>query len=302
MRETGIAGTPREAGALDVLGSARRGRQRSPLARFVRNRAAGVGAAIILLIVLTALLAPVIAPDDPYHQDLAASLQGPSAGHLFGTDSLGRDVLSRVLYGGRITIPMGVAAVAIALILGVPVGLFSGYRLGWTDTLAMRLTDILLAFPSLLLAMAIMAALGVHLWTVSVAIAVTSIPLYVRLVRGEVMRLRGREFVDAARCVGVNDRTIVFRHILPNALSPIIIQASLNAALAILSVSALSFIGLGAQPPSAEWGAMLADGRSVMQVAWNVTTFPGIAIVLVVLGFNLLGDGLRDAYDPRSRR
>ncbi|HVB28108.1 MAG TPA: ABC transporter permease, partial [Mycobacteriales bacterium] len=255
-----------------------------------------------LLIVLAALLAPLVAPEDPYHQDLAASLQGPSAHHLFGTDSLGRDVLSRVLYGGRITIPMGIAAVAIAMLVGIPVGLFSGYRLGWTDAIAMRLTDILLAFPSLLLAMAIMAALGVHLWTVSVAIAVTSIPLYVRLVRGEVMRLRGREFVDAARCVGVNDPRIVFRHILPNALSPVIIQASLNAALAILSVSALSFIGLGAQPPSAEWGAMLADGRSVMQVAWNVTTFPGIAIVLVVLGFNLLGDGLRDAYDPRSRR
>lgn len=297
-----MAGAARSQAALDVLRGARRGRERGPLGRFVRNRAAGVGAAVILLIVLAAILAPWIAPDDPYAQDLAASLQGPSAAHWFGTDSLGRDVLSRVLYGGRITIPIGVAAVAIALVVGVPFGLVSGYRLGLTDAVIMRLTDILLAFPSLLLAMAIMAALGVQLWTVSVAIAVTSIPLYVRLVRGEVLRLRDREFVYAARCVGVDDQTIIFRHILPNALSPIIIQASLNAALAILSVSALSFIGLGAQPPSAEWGAMLADGRSVMQVAWNVTTFPGIAVVLVVLGFNLLGDGLRDAYDPRSRR
>jgi ABC-type dipeptide/oligopeptide/nickel transport system permease subunit len=277
-------------------------RGRGPLKRLLRNRAAGVGAVIILIIVLAAILAPLIVPNDPYAQDLGASLQGPSASHLFGTDSLGRDVLSRVIYGGRITIPVSMAAVIIALLIGVPVGLASGYRLGWTDSIIMRLTDILLAFPSLLLAMAIMASLGVHLWTISVAIAVTSIPIYVRLVRGEVLRLRNREFVDAARCIGVDDRTIIFRHILPNGLSPIIIQASLNAALAILNVSALSFIGLGAQPPSAEWGAMLADGRSVMQVAWNVTTFPGIAIFLVVIAFNLVGDGLRDAYDPRSRR
>lgn len=289
------------ATTLKALSGARQSRQRGPLKRLLRNRVAGVGAVIILIIVLAAILAPLIAPNDPYHQDLGASLQGPSASHLFGTDSLGRDVLSRVIYGGRITIPVSMAAVIIALLIGVPVGLASGYRLGWTDSIIMRLMDILLAFPSLLLAMAIMASLGVHLWTISVAIAVTSIPIYVRLVRGEVLRLRDREFVDAARCIGVDDRTIIFRHILPNGLSPIIIQASLNAALAILNVSALSFIGLGAQPPSAEWGAMLADGRSVMQVAWNVTTFPGIAIFLVVIAFNLVGDGLRDAYDPRSR-
>jgi peptide/nickel transport system permease protein len=288
--------------AVQALSGARLGRERGPLARLLRNRAAGVGAVIILVIVLAAILAPFIAPHDPYGQDLAASLQGPSTAHWFGTDSLGRDVLSRVIYGGRITIPISMAAVLIALIIGVPVGLVSGYWLGVIDSIIMRLTDILLAFPSLLLAMAVMASLGVHLWTISVAIAVTSIPLYVRLVRGEVMRLRDREFVHAARCIGVNDRTILFRHILPNGLSPIIIQASLNAALAILNVSALSFIGLGAQPPSAEWGAMLADGRSVMQIAWNVTTFPGIAICLIVIAFNLVGDGLRDAYDPRSRR
>lgn len=294
--------TAPSATALQALSGARQTSGRGPLRRLLRNRAAGVGAVIILIIVLAAILAPLIAPDNPYKQDLAASLQGPSISHLFGTDSLGRDVLSRVIYGGRITIPVSMAAVIIALLIGVPVGLTSGYRRGWTDSIIMRLTDILLAFPSLLLAMAIMASLGVHLWTISVAIAVTSIPIYVRLVRGEVLRLRDREFVDAARCIGVDDWTIIFRHILPNGLSPIIIQASLNAALAILNVSALSFIGLGAQPPSAEWGAMLADGRSVMQVAWNVTTFPGIAIFLVVIAFNLVGDGLRDAYDPRSRR
>ena len=299
MSEARVASS---AAALQALTSGRQGRERGPLSRLLRNRAAGVGAVIILVIVLAAILAPLIAPHGPNQQDLAASLQGPSASHVFGTDSLGRDVLSRVIYGGRITIPVAMAAVLIAMLIGVPVGLISGYWLGLTDSFIMRLTDILLAFPSLLLAMAIMASLGVHLWTISVAIAVTSIPLYVRLVRGEVLRLRDREFVYAARCIGVDDRTIIFRHILPNGLSPIIIQSSLNAALAILNVSALSFIGLGAQPPSAEWGAMLADGRSVMQVAWNVTTFPGIAIFLVVIAFNLVGDGLRDAYDPRSRR
>jgi peptide/nickel transport system permease protein len=298
---SGVRTVPSDA-ALQAFGSGRLTRGRGPLKRLLRNRAAGVGAVIILVIVLAAILAPLIAPDDPYKQSLVDSLQGPSASHLFGTDSLGRDVLSRVIYGGRITIPVSMAAVIIALLIGVPIGLASGYWRGWTDTIIMRLTDILLAFPSLLLAMAIMASLGVHLWTISVAIAITSIPIYVRLVRGEVLRLRDREFVDAARCIGVDDRTIIFRHILPNGLSPIIIQASLNAALAILNVSALSFIGLGAQPPSAEWGAMLADGRSVMQVAWNVTTFPGIAIFLLVIAFNLVGDGLRDAYDPRSRR
>ncbi|HVX31133.1 MAG TPA: ABC transporter permease [Nitrolancea sp.] len=299
MSETQAAAT---TATPQVLSSVRQSRQRGPLKRLLRNRAAGIGAVIILIIVLAAILAPLIAPYDPYHQDLAASLQGPSASHLFGTDSLGRDVFSRVIYGGRITIPVSMAAVILAILIGVPVGLASGYRGGLSDSFIMRLMDILLAFPSLLLAMAIMASLGVHLWTISVAIAVTSIPIYVRLVRAEVLRLRNREFVDAARCIGVDDRTILFRHILPNGLSPIIIQASLNAALAILNVSALSFIGLGAQPPSAEWGAMLADGRSVMQVAWNVTTFPGIAIFLVVIAFNLVGDGLRDAYDPRSRR
>jgi peptide/nickel transport system permease protein len=296
------AQTARSKANPQALSGARQSRQRGPLKRLLRNRVAGIGAVIILIIVLAAILAPLIAPDDPYQQDLGASLQGPSASHLFGTDSLGRDVLSRVIYGGRITIPVSMAAVILALIIGVPVGLASGYRGGLSDSIIMRLMDILLAFPSLLLAMAIMASLGVHLWTISVAIAVTSIPIYVRLVRAEVLRLRDREFVDAARCIGVDDWTIIFRHILPNGLSPIIIQASLNAALAILNVSALSFIGLGAQPPSAEWGAMLADGRSVMQVAWNVTTFPGIAIFLVVIAFNLVGDGLRDAYDPRSRR
>ena len=281
---------------------ARRPRERGPLRRFLRNRAAGVGVAIVLLMVLAAVAAPVLAPYDPLRQNLMASLQGPSRAHPFGTDNLGRDVLSRVMYGGRITIPIAFFGVLIALVVGVPLGLLAGYYARLIDTVIMRLTDILLAFPSMLLAIAITSALGIALSTVSIAIAVFSTPVYVRLVRAEVLRLRDREFVTAARCSGASDRAILFKHILPNGLSPIIIQSTLNAALAVLTVSALSFIGLGAQPPTPEWGVMLADGRGFMQVAPNVTAFPGLAIFLVVLGFNLLGDGLRDAYDPRSRR
>lgn len=286
----------------NALVSVRQVRQRNPFQRFLRNRAAAFGAAIVLVMIAVALAAPLIAPDDPLHQDLIASLRGPSRTHWFGTDNLGRDVLSRVMYGGRITIPIALAGVLIALVIGVPLGLLSGFYTGIVDTVIMRLTDILLAFPSLLLAIAITGALGVSLSTISIAIAVFSIPVYVRLMRAEVLRLRDREYVTAARCIGAPDRTILFKHILPNGVSAIIIQSTLNAAIAIVTVSALSFIGLGAQPPTAEWGVMLADGRGYMQFAPGVTAFPGIAIFLVVLGFNLFGDGLRDAYDPRSRR
>ena len=294
-----VAQIPAAANASVVV---REGRERSRLQRFLRNRAAAVGATIVFLMVILALAAPVLAPYDPLRQDLIANLQGPSRAHWFGTDNLGRDVLSRVMYGGRITIPIALLGVLIALIVGIPLGLLSGYYTGVIDTIIMRLTDILLAFPSLLLAIAITGALGVALSTMSIAIAIFSIPVYVRLMRAEVLRLRDREFVTAARCIGALDRDILVRHILPNGLSAIIIQSTLNAALAIITVSALSFVGLGAQPPTPEWGVMLADGRGFMQVAPSVTAFPGIAIFLVVLGFNLLGDGLRDAYDPRSRR
>lgn len=284
-----------------ALARARRSGGRSPLQRFLRNRAAAIGGAIVLLMIAASVAAPVIAPHDPVAQNLMVTLQGPSRTYPFGTDNLGRDILSRVLYGGRITLPIAFLGVLMALVVGVPTGLLAGYRRGVVDALIMRLTDILLAFPSMLLAIAIMSALGVRLITVSIAIAVFSTPIYNRVVRAEVLRLREREFVLAARCLGARDRRILFKHILPNAMSPIIIQSTLNAALAIITVSALSFIGLGAQPPLAEWGVMLAEGRGFMQVAWHVTTFPGLAIFLVVLGFNLLGDGLRDAYDPQSR-
>lgn len=292
--EPGLAANP--------LTRARSTRERSPLQRFLRNRAAAVGGVLVLIMVLAAVFAPLLAPYDPAAQDLMASLTGPSAEHLFGTDNLGRDIFSRVLYGGRVTMPIAFVGVAVAIVIGVPVGLMAGYMGRFADTLIMRLTDILLAFPSMLLAIAITSALGIALTTISIAIALFSIPVYIRLVRSEVLRLREREFVTAAHCIGAPSSRIVFGHILPNSLSPIIVQSSLNAAIAIITVSALSFIGLGAQPPTAEWGVMLADGRGFMRIAPWVTAFPGIAIVIVVLGFNLLGDGLRDAYDPRSRR
>ncbi len=288
------------AGSALIL--ARKPQQRGPLRRFARNRTAALGAVLILMMGLAAILAPAITRDDPDDQDLIASLKGPSAEHWFGTDNLGRDIFSRVVYGGRVTLPVAFTGVVMALIFGVPAGLIAGYAGRAIDTLIMRLTDIFLAFPSMLLAIALTSALGVATSTISIAIAAFSTPVYVRLVRAEVLRLRQREFVTAAQCIGAPASRIIFSHILPNSMSPIIIQSSLNAALAVITVSALSFIGLGVQPPTAEWGVMLADGRGLMRTAPWVTTFPGIAIFVVVLGFNLLGDGLRDAYDPRSRR
>lgn len=284
------------------LATTRSLRSQSSFRRFLRNRAAAVGGVILAVMIGLAIAAPVIAPYDPLHQELGASLTSPSGEHWFGTDYLGRDVFSRVLYGGRVTIPFAFLGVAFALLAGVPVGLVAGYYSGFKDGVIMRLTDILLAFPSLLLAMAIMSTLGISLIAVSISIAVFSTPVYIRLVRAEVLRLREREFVTAARAMGSPNRMILFKHVLPNAFSPIIIQASLNMALAILTVSALSFIGLGAQPPTPEWGVMLADSRSFMQVAPGIAAFSGIAIFLTILGFNLVGDGLRDVYDPHSAR
>ncbi|HKS92968.1 MAG TPA: ABC transporter permease [Tepidiformaceae bacterium] len=276
--------------------------RRRLLRRYLRNRAGIAGAVLIGAASMSAALAPAIAPADPYSQNLGMTLHGPAPSHWLGTDNLGRDLFSRVVRGGRITLPVAFAGVGAALVTGVPLGLVAGYHRGFGERIILRLTDVLLAFPATLLAIAITSALGVSLTTVSIAIAVFSMPVYVRLVRAEVLRLQEREFIMAARCVGATDRLIILRHLLPNALGPIIVQSSLNCGLAILTVSALSFLGLGAQPPIPEWGAMLADGRGYMRVAPHVVIFPGLAIMVAVLGFNLLGDGLRDAYDPRSLR
>ncbi len=269
--------------------------------RLARNRAALAGGAIVATFVLVALLAPVLAPDEPLRGRLAARLQPPSTAHWLGTDELGRDVLTRILYGARISLQIQVAAVGLALVVGTLLGLVAGYRGGVSDQLVMRLMDVLMAFPGIFLALAIIAALGTGLANVVIATAVYLVPQFARVVRASILSLREKEFVEAARALGEGDLAIVTRYLLPNSLAPIIVQTSLRMATVLLTASGLSFLGLGVQPPSPEWGAMLSNARSYMITAPHVATIPGLAIMLVVLGFNLLGDGLRDALDPRLR-
>ena len=278
---------------------------RSPLSefwrRFRRRRVAIAAGIVLLLIVLTALLAPWVAPYDPSAPDYQNVLAGPSWAHLFGTDAYGRDLLSRIIWGGRISLWVGFISVAIGGAVGVILGLISGYLGGWIDSIVMRLCDVLLAFPGILLAIGIVAVLGPGVTNVIYAVAVFSVPVFARLVRGSTLGLKQTVYVQASRSVGVRPVPLVLRHILPGTLPGVIVYVSLRIGTAILTAAALSFIGLGAQPPSPEWGAMLADGRSYLGVADQVTIFPGLAILITVLAFNLLGDGLRDALDQRLR-
>ena len=282
-------------------------RRRSPgfwsdaLRRVVRSRAAVSGGVIVGLFVLLAVLAPLLAPYEPLRGRVVDRLQGPSAEHWLGTDELGRDVLSRVLYGARISLQIQVAAVGLALLVGTALGVTAGYIGQWPDMVIMRLVDIMMAFPGIFLALAIIAALGTGLANVIVASAIFLVPQFARVVRGSVLTLKEMEFVTAARALGERDLTIVARYLLPNSLAPIIVQTTLRMATVLLTASGLSFLGLGVQPPSPEWGAMLSNARSYMITAPHVATVPGLAIMLVVLGFNLLGDGLRDSLDPRLR-
>jgi peptide/nickel transport system permease protein len=269
--------------------------------RLLASNAARVGFVVIGLFILLGLFAPLISPYDPIGQELVQRLKGPSAAHLFGTDNLGRDVLSRVLFGARISLQVGVLAVALGLVFGTLLGVISGYFSGWVDTIIMRAMDIMLAFPGTLLAIAIVAARGPGLGNTMVAIGVIQIPIYARIVRGAVLVSKEREFVNAALALGSGHVRIMLRHILPNSLAPIIVQATLGFATAVIEAAALGFLGLGAQPPDPEWGAMLADGYKYLVGAPWALIFPGGAIMLTVLGFNLLGDGLRDALDPRTR-
>ena len=259
------------------------------------------GGVIIGLFVAVAVLAPVLAPYEPLRGRLVDRLQGPGPQHWLGTDELGRDVLSRVLFGARISLHIQIAAVGLALLFGTAVGVVAGYLGGWPDTLIMRVVDIMMAFPGIFLALAIIAALGTGLGNVIVASAIFLVPQFARVVRGSVLSLKEKEFVEAARALGEGDLTIVMRYLLPNSLAPIIVQTTLRMATVLLTASGLSFLGLGVQPPSPEWGAMLSNARAYMITAPHVATVPGLAIMLVVLGFNLLGDGLRDALDPRLR-
>ena len=274
----------------------------SPWRRSLRilagNRMAMVGAAIILIWGVVAIAAPLIAPYDAQTQKIEDRLSSPSAQYLFGTDELGRDVFSRVVYGAQISLPVGLLVILFASLLGGLVGALAGYIGGVFDLLIMRLADITLAFPSIVLALAIASVLGPSLKNALIAMILVWWPEYARLMRGQVLSVRNNEYVAAARVLGAPDGRILLRHIIPNTIAPIIVKASLDAGSAILTVAALSFIGLGAVPPTPEWGAMISMGRFKFY-QWWLTTFPGLAVLSVVLGFNFLGDGVRDAFDPR---
>lgn len=267
--------------------------------RFRRNMGAMIGLILLILLVLAAIFGPLLV-GNPSAQDLAARLAPPSGTHPFGTDQLGRDVLARTLNGSRISLGLGVSVMLASLLIGSTVGLIAGLRGGWWDEAIMRVTDIFLAFPSLILAMAISAALGPSLTNVMIAVAIVSWPTYARLIRAQVLALREREFVEAARALGSTQGRIAFRHLLPNALAPLLVQASFDVGSAILTAAGLGFIGFGAQPPTPEWGAMVSETRNYITQAPWASSAPAIAILLTVLAFNLLGDGLRDVFDPRN--
>lgn len=268
--------------------------------RLMKNKGAVVGSFILLFFLVISIFAPVFATHPINEMVYEDSLMGPSTAHYLGTDEFGRDLFSRILYGGRVSLVMGLVVVSIAGVIGVVLGVISGYfrRL---DMFIMQCIDILLALPSLLLAIVIVAILGVGLTNAMIAVAVAVIPSFVRVVRSSVLSVRESEYVEAARALGVPDFKIIFKHILPNIASPIIILATLEFGSAILAAASLSFLGLGAQPPNPEWGALVYVGKSFLSQAWWMTVFPGLCIMLVVLGFNLLGDGLRDALDPRLK-
>jgi peptide/nickel transport system permease protein len=269
--------------------------------RALRRPGARIGLVIAALFLLLTMTAPWIAPYDPYDQDLSNALSPPSGDHLFGADQYGRDVLSRVIYGTRTALIAIIVADGLALFVGGALGLVAGFAGGRVDTAVMRLVDVLLAFPYLLLALIIVAALGPSLTNSILAIGIIYTPQYARLMRGQVLAVQSADFVWAARSVGARPLRVMLRHVLPNSLSPVLVMATLQAGSVVVETAGLSFLGLGAQPPSPDWGALLADGHSYFLTAWWIATFPGLAIFLVVVGFNLVGDALRDQLDPRRR-
>jgi len=280
-------------------------RFRSPLAdvtrQFRRNRLAMAGLVIVLLVAFSAVFAPYLAPADPTQQNLEDKRMGPGREYPLGADEFGRDILSRIIYGSRVALFVALVAVAIAMALGVSIGLTAGFAGGWVDGVIMRIADIMLAFPYLLLAIALVAALGAGIQNTTLAVGIWATPSFVRVTRSQVLGIKHREYVTAARATGIPTIRLVLRHILPNSIPPIIVFATLYMANAILLEAALSFLGLGVQPPQPSWGLMIANGRDFLRVAPHIATFPGIAIMFAVLGFNLMGDGLRDALDPTLR-
>jgi len=266
-----------------------------------KNKAAMVGGFLILFFIVVAIVGPYFTPYQPDTTDVVNKLQPPTADHWFGTDHHGRDIFSRIIHGMSLTLYVGFFSVILGATAGVVLGIVAGYYGGRIDSFIMRCMDVLLAFPGILLALAIVSVLGGSLQNVIIAVAVFSIPVFARIVRGSTLETRKLEYIDAVKALGASDFRIIFKHILPNVSSPIIVQATLNIATAVLTASGLSFLGLGAQPPTPEWGAMLSDGRNYLYNAPHVAFFPGIMIVLVVLAFNILGDGLRDALDPKMK-
>jgi peptide/nickel transport system permease protein len=262
-----------------------------------------IGLIIVIVFLFLSIFGRTVSPHDPYHQDITNSkLLGPSTSHLLGTDELGRDVFSRILTGTRVSLQVAAVVLTFAVVFGTLIGAISGFFGGLIDEILMRFTDMFLAFPAFILAIAIATSLGKSLTNTMIALATVFWPWYARLVRGQVLSIREREYIEAGRSIGLSSGRLMFRHILPNAVSVVIIQVTLDVGYAILSTSSLSFIGLGAQPPSPEWGTMLATARTYFRDAWWYTTFPGVALTLTVFAFNVLGDGLQDALDPRSSR
>jgi peptide/nickel transport system permease protein len=273
----------------------------SLMAQLLRRRPAQIGGLIVVMLVLCAALAPVLAPYDPYKIVTSDRLLRPSRLHWLGTDDLGRDQFSRILFGTRTTLQIGIISVGIAMMIGVPIGVLSGYYRGWADLLIMRWIDIMLAFPYILLALAIVATLGPSLRNAMIAIGISSVPGWVRLVRGNVLSAARNDYVAAAQAMGATDWRVMFVHVLPNTLSSVIVLATLQFPTAVLSAAALSFVGLGAQPPSPEWGALLVGARDYIWTAPWLVNFPGFAIFLTILGFNMFGNALRDTLDPTLR-
>ena len=276
-------------------------RRNRALARFLRHRAAVVALAVVVLFVLVAVLAPAVAPYDPMQTDWAAVHQTPSAAHWLGTDEIGRDLLSRMIWGCRASLLAGVVSVVIAIAIGLPLGLIAGYVGGWTDGLISRFTDALLACPFLILAIALAAFLGPSLTNAMIAIGISVTPIFIRLARGQVLVVKVEDFVEAARAVGNPPYRILLRHILPNVMPPVLVQSTLAIATAIIAEASLSFLGVGQQPPAPSWGSMLNVAKDFMSQAPWMALWPGLAICLIVLAFNVLGDGLRDALDPKQQ-
>ncbi len=276
-------------------------RQREFWGRLQRNRMAMTGLILVLGLFVVSIFAPWLAPYDPNQIDLKQVLMSPSHAHLLGTDTLGRDVLSRIIYGARVSLKVGFVAVGLATLIGLLVGAVAGYYGGWVDAILMRLVDLMLCFPTFFLILAVIAILQPSIYNIMAVIGLTSWMGVARLVRAEFLSLREREFVTAARALGASDTRLILRHMLPNALAPVMVSATLGVAGAILTESALSFLGLGVQPPTPSWGNILTAGKDNIEIAWWLSVFPGLAILVTVMSYNLLGEGIREAIDPRLK-